>query len=243
MDRLQKLQADAAATFVLSASGRILRENDPDHSPGPRVFFAGCSEGNLAYVRHDVPEDVAAVAAALMNAEPPWVKAGVLPARLPGVLDLLAPAAVGGLEVSLIYVLPRQAGADATADLVRSGTPEGEALLATLRRSGMPAHLVDAGFLGVGDLWSPWCVALEGGTSASIAFAARLGERGAAVGVYTFADFRGRGLAAAVTAGWSALPELNGLELFYSTLSTNTSSRQVAARLGLRQIGLGLRIA
>jgi predicted GNAT family acetyltransferase len=76
---------------------------------------------------------------------------------------------------------------------------------------------------------------------ASIAFAARLGAGGAEVGVYTFPGWRSKGLAAAVTAKWSAHPDLEERELFYSTTISNISSRRVAARLGLQQFAISLR--
>jgi predicted GNAT family acetyltransferase len=107
----------------------------------------------------------------------------------------------------------------------------------------MPKALVDAGFLSISDLWPPWCVALDAGEIASVAFAARTAERSTAVGVYTFPGFRGRGLAAAVTAKWSSLPSLAGRALFYSTTADNTASRHVIARLRLPAIGVGLRIS
>jgi len=82
---------------------------------------------------------------------------------------------------------------------------------------------------------------MEGEEIAAIAIAARLGEKGAEVGVYTFSNFRGRGLAAAVTASWSAMRSLDGRALFYSTSRSNRSSQRVAARLGLRLIGASVR--
>ncbi len=78
--------------------------------------------------------------------------------------------------------------------------------------------------------------------TAAVAFAARLGAQGADVGVYTFPAFRGRGLAVAVTTVWSSLPALSDRALFYSTHRTNASSRRVAERLGLRRVGLSLRV-
>jgi len=123
-----------------------------------------------------------------------------------------------------------------------AGATEGERLLQGLARDGMAPHLVKAGFVGLGDFWEPWCVALIAGEIAAMAFAARIGPFGADVGVYTFPGFRGRGLAAAVTAAWSSLPELADRTLFYSTHLANRSSRRVIERLGLRRIGLSLSI-
>ena len=82
----------------------------------------------------------------------------------------------------------------------------------------MPRHVVDAGFANVRDFWTPWCVALDGGVIAAVAFAARLGARGAEVGVHTFPDWRSRGPAAAVMAKWTYHPELASRELFIFTL-------------------------
>jgi predicted GNAT family acetyltransferase len=115
-------------------------------------------------------------------------------------------------------------------------------MLSRLAEQGMPQSLREAGFVGVGDFWEPWCVAFDGGEIASMAFAARIGVFGAGIGVYTFPGFRGRGLGASVTASWSSLPSLRGRDLFYSALTTNTSSRRVTDRLGLARIGASVRI-
>jgi predicted GNAT family acetyltransferase len=80
------------------------------------------------------------------------------------------------------------------------------------------------------------------GEIAAMAFAARLSDAGAEIGVYTFPAYRGQGCAAAATAAWSSLAALSGRELFYSTLTSNRSSQRVAERLGLEQIGVGLRV-
>ena len=95
----------------------------------------------------------------------------------------------------------------------------------------------------MGDFWPPWCVALQGDEIAAIAFAARLSPDAAEPGVGSVPAFRGRGLAAAATAGWAALPGLQGRALFYGTSRTNVSSQRVAVRLGLRFLGASLSIA
>ena len=106
----------------------------------------------------------------------------------------------------------------------------------------MPGYMVVAGFKSIADFWEPWCAVVEDGEIASMCFAARLGDKGAEAGVYTFPKYRGRGLAAAVTASWSSMPSLNHRALFYSTSTSNTSSQRVAARLGLRPIGTSITI-
>jgi RimJ/RimL family protein N-acetyltransferase len=80
----------------------------------------------------------------------------------------------------------------------------------------------------------PWAMAVSDGEVVSICHSARLSERGAEAGVWTDADCRGRGYAAAVTAAWAGLLEGSGRTLYYSTSAENLSSQRVAARLGLR---------
>ena len=240
---LGRLWIHARSTVALTPGGRILREGPPDNSDAPRLFFAGCAAGNLALVRHDVGEADARRAEALAQAEPPWFD----PEHRPACLDeLVALAAEMGparpAAPALIHRLPNGSAGPVEATIVRSDTIDGEALLDRLARDGMPPHLVEAGFVGLDDFWEPWCAAMVDGEIASMAFAARLGAHGADIGVYTFPAFRGRGLAAAVTAAWSSLPSLSDRTLFYSTLNTNLASRRVAARLGLRRIGVSLRL-
>lgn len=241
---LRRLAIDIETNFVLSASGRILRENDPNHSVGPRLFIAGCPGGNLAHVRHDVPDRTARQVLDLLAAEQPWLKPAARPQKFHEVMQLLAQEQpVTSIDALLIYALPRQGPMEADLRLICSGTDEGAALLDRFATTGLPRHLIDAGFANVRDFWAPWCVAIDGDAIAAMAFAARLGERGAEVGVYTFPGWRSRGLAAAVTTRWSLLPELAGRELFYSAAVANTSSQRVAARLGLQHFAVGLRIS
>lgn len=243
-EAMRLLALDAAATFALSEAGRILGENDPDGSPGPRLFLAGCSGGNLVRLRHDVDAATAARIRVLVADQPPWREPDVLPACLPRLAELLArDGPAQPLEPAVIHALPRGLAGSAPVRIVRSDTPDGDRLLARLARDGMPPALTAAGFVGIGDFWAPWSVALEDGEIAAMAFAARLGRQGASIGVYTFPGYRGRGLAAAVTADWANLPGLAGRALFYSALRANASSLRVVERLGLPRIGVSVRIA
>ena len=240
---LRLLRLHIASMFALSPTGRILRESEPDNSPGPRLFFAGCAGGNLVRARHDVSDRTVLDAVALTEAEPPWRDPDILPDCLDGLVALMSrDAAAEAATPALIYRLPNGLAYDSGATIVRSDRAEGARLLARLTGQGMPPHLVQAGFVGLDDFWEPWCAAMEGREIAALAFAARIGAGAMDVGVYTFPGFRGRGLAAAVTAAWSFLPGVAKHTLFYSHLATNLSSGRVAARLGLRRIGVSVRI-
>ena len=248
MGDLDILKRYVATTFVISASGRIergpsrrlgpRRDSAEEIGAGPRVFFAGCSAGNIVHVRNDVDEQTALRALAVAESERPWCDPDVPPRFLQEIVDLLsriAPVEIVGPEV--VFELPHDLAYERDATIVLADSPEGEQLLGRLMEEGLPRSLLDAGFLSLKDFWWPWCVALEGDDIASMAFAPRLAWTRAEIGVFTFPPFRGRGLAAAVTASWSALESLKGRALIYSTRTTNRSSRSVAARLGLRSIG------
>lgn len=238
---LARLEAHLATTFMTSETGRIVSENEPGLPPGPRLYLAGCRDGTRVRLRHDVDDETARIIEALVAREGPWVDPATDPVGLAAMLARLTP--VESVSRSILYHLPHGLAQEAGAAILRGDTAEGRAWLARLAESGMPQHLLDAGFLGAGDFWDPWCVALAGETIAAMAFAARIGQQAAEVGVYTFPGFRGRGLAAAVTAAWSGLAELVDRPLFYSTSVTNISSQRVAARLGLPVFGAAMRVS
>jgi len=249
---MRLLHINVATIFAMSSSGRIERQNDPDRSPAPRLFFAGCPQGNIAHVRDDVEDEVAGQLLAIAADEPPWRDPWVLPQGIGKFLDVFSnhpPFATGpasriplSVGTSVIYQLPRHKKYEHTTNIVRGDSVEGAAIVARFKQRGMPEQMLDAGFESLADLWEPWCVALEGEEVAAIAFAARLGIVGAEIGVYTFPNFRSRGFAAAVTASWSSMASLDGHALFYSTSRSNRSSQRVAARLGLRMIGASVSV-
>ncbi|HZC45440.1 MAG TPA: hypothetical protein VE243_03130, partial [Candidatus Acidoferrum sp.] len=209
---LRLLHVDIETMFVMSASGRIERQSAPDRSPGPRVFFAGCPFGNIARVRYDIDDRIARKVLEVAATEPPWRDPDVMPRCAGRIVELLSDGQLP--ETHFIYRLPNRLRHEHTATIVRGDSADGRQMLARLAERGMPDYILDAGFKGIGDFWEPWCVALEGTEIASMAFAARLGEMGAEVGVYTFPKYRRAGLAAAVTASWASMPALNRRALF-----------------------------
>ena len=252
-DDFRLLEIDADTLFAMSQTKRIERQNDPDHSVAPRLFFAGCSEGNLARVRYDIDEQVAEQLLAIAASEPPWRDPWVLPQCIGKLLDILcnhATSAIGAASRApltvgprVIYHLPNHLKCEPSATIVGGDSAQGAQMVARFAEQRFPSTLSEAGFKDVSDFWEPWCVAIKGEEVAAIAFAARLGDAGAEIGVYTVPKFRSRGFAAAVTAAWSSLPRLDGRALFYSTSRSNYSSQHVAARLGLRMFGASVDIS
>jgi hypothetical protein len=240
-DDLRLLEVDIDTLFVMSATGRIMRENDPERSAGPRVCFFAYPAGNLVRIRYDIDDRIAEKILEVAARQLPWRDLHSMSGYATPIVELLA-AQPESISSALIYRLPNHLSYEHSATIVRGDSPDGHALLARLEERGMPDYMRDAGFKSVEDFWQPWCVALEGNEIASMCYAARLGDKGAEVGVFTFPNYRSRGLAAAVTASWTSMPALKARALFYSTRTSNLSSQSVAARLGLRLIGLSFRI-
>lgn len=238
------LAIQVATLFVLTESGRIQRENDPDRSAGPRLYLAGCESGNIVRIRQDVGEETARAINALVADEPPLRDPRNAPLRVDDYVELLSrQAPIEQRSAGPIYSFPDHLEYEHDVTLVGSNTAEGDRLVAGLEADqGMPQSLVDLGFVSVTDIWAPWCIALHQGEIASIGMTARIGPTGGEVGVTTSTAFRGRGFAAAVVAGWASHPSLRSRALFYSADWTNVSSQRVAERLGLRLIGGSLRL-
>ena len=239
---IEWLKIDYRTLFRLRPDGRIKRENDPDCSPGPRFWLAGCAEGNIFGVHADLPKDSDAELEGLVAAEPPFTYPAT-PRYLDRYLSILDRRRPAAHKFGLIYELPQLLPYMSDARLIGSDSEEGRDFVRSLSATGLSAGLFEIGFRDVADFWPPWCVAVVDGEIASIAFAARLSDLGAELGLATAKTFRGRGFAAAATAGWSRLPSLQSRVLFYSTDRNNISSQRVAARLGLQLRGASLRIS
>jgi hypothetical protein len=208
----------------------------------PRLSFSGSQHGNVIGVHRNIDPIVADRLRRIGGHTSPWIDPERLPESLEAlaeILTLVRPVKLG--EPDIVYSLPNGLPHVATdVRIVASDGLEGEHLLVRLSRTGMPQPLLDAGFEDITHLWPPWCVAMVGEKIASLAFTVRISEAAAEIGVYTQAAFRGRGLAAAVTASWSALPSLRNRFLFYGTHPKKLSSQRVTDRLALRRIGLNM---
>ena len=224
--------------FVFEGSGRISATNAPDRPPAPRFALSGCASGNAFGVRADVMDDVAAQLLELAASEPPFADKSGVSRHFDRYIELLSyDALVPEPHLGVSYILPNDTAYRHGVRLICSDSVDGQALRATLAAQGVPAGLARMGFVEVSEFWDPWCVALHNGEVASVAFAARLSETGAELGLASSPEFRGMGYAAAATAGWARMPALRSHALFYSTDQTNISSQRVVARLGLRFLG------
>lgn len=239
MTDLELLHLEGRTLYVLTPDGRIARENDPDRSAGPQFWLAGCGGGNVARLHRTVAPDIAAEIEALVRQEPPFEQPGALPRFIAGYEKLLPDAE---LSRELVHALPHGLAVEAAADLITSDSAAGARFVAAVARDGMPQNLIDLRMRVLEDLWAPWVILMAEGEVASMAFAARLSDDGAELGLATVPKFRGRGFARLVTAAWSNLPDLAPRRLFYGTDHDNLASQRVVAQLGLRRIGVSIRL-
>lgn len=234
MTDIDLLELEIDTIWARNSYGRLIKSRDG--GAAPHVVVAAATDGQIAAIGVDVPDDLAAkLRAAVAGAEPP-IDPAATPASLRQCRQLLA-AWVGPTEVSAgpSYVIPPATELQSTAEIVRSGYGQGDAV----------RELNPAGANWTAEEWSllfdgrlgPWAAAMEAGQVVAICHSARLTDRGAEAGVWTDPRFRGRGHAAAVTAAWASLLAPSGRRLFYSTSADNLSSQRVAARLRLRLIG------
>ncbi len=236
------LKTDFHTLFQTGADGRIVCENDPGQTPGPRFWLAGCAETNLCATRADLSDGLVAELERLAASEPRFVHPNT-PVHLERYLSLLGGDGPAEHNFGLVFELPHDTPYQGDARLVGSDSEEGAGMMRGWATDGIPKAWFDLGFRELADFWTPWCAAIVDGEVASLAFAARLADTGAELGLVTAKAFRGRGFGAAATAGWSQLPTLRSRTLFYSTDRDNVSSQRVAARLGLRLRGASLRIS
>ncbi len=242
-EALRLIEIDIETMFVFDEAGRILRQGAPDGSAGPRFCLWSCAGGvQLRFGREVAAEAIEEINARIAEALP-WSNPDVVPDWQEAIAAALArEAPVASSWACPIFHLPRGLAWAGETRIVVGDTDEGRALISRLAAGPWPRDLAEAGFRQPEDFWVPWVVALAGGEIAALAFAARLGRRGAEVGVFTLERFRGRRLAAAAVAAWSSLTSLEGRSLFYSTLAANRASRALAAHLGLERIGVSFSV-
>ena len=93
----------------------------------------------------------------------------------------------------------------------------------------------------VGHRW-PFVAAIEDGQAVAVCASVRISERSHEAGVETAPDYRRRGNAARVVTAWARRVRALGAEPVYSTSFENAASRQVAASLGMKLIGVDFHV-
>jgi hypothetical protein len=220
-DALLRLHAEVL--FDIDQRGGLVRLNEPDGDPAPRLFLARGRTTTLAWYRADLPEATVARCASIVAELPPW--------------DGREPTA------AVHDPLRTALGKDAPITEVAAG-PAYRFSTGIVARTDVDAVLIDEASAELLDghfpytrsvlAWrSPVVVVVRDGVAVSACYCARKRATAAEAGVATIGSFRGLGLATAVTAAWRRAVERLGMTPLYSTSWDNIASRRVAERLGL----------
>jgi hypothetical protein len=222
VDDLALLRLELETLWVRDDDGRLRHCRTAEAEPPPLLVVARGRTGLVCATSTTVPPEVGRAVARLLDNDPSPAVTGWAPVRADAVLEALAVVAAltephGGPS----YVVDGALAAPGGVEL-RTSSDLDDASLPGLPATDRP-------------LTAPWVAALAEGRVAAVCETARSAPSSVEAGVWTYPPYRRRGLAAAVTAAWSAL--VADRVAFYSTGWDNEASQGVARRLGLRPIG------
>ncbi len=219
------MQMQTEALFVHYADGKLLRINEPDPtSPAPLFFLGRTAAANLWRTRYDLPIEIATEFEQLASREPINSALSEPPhfaAKYMELLKTYAPLAT--VNSGPAYYVPE---ADMPRDVVTI-TSENRSLVQT-HFAWLYDTLAD---------YAPVVAAVEDGSAVAVCFCSRITWHVAEAGVYTQANYRGRGYATKVAHGWAAATHSTGRLPLYSTSWSNHASQAIAHKLGAVQYG------
>ena len=225
------MEIQARALFTHDERARLVRVNEPGGGgPAPRLFVGLTREGNLWRFRADLPTELVEELEALCAAEPAGAELGGMPRNTEAYVRLLeAHAPVRGTEAGPAYHFdeyvepssPPLSVTEANAELLRGGFEE---------------------FVEELPAFQPFVAIVEDGRAVSVCRSVRITRAAHEAGVETLPDYRGRGFATDVTAGWARLVRSEGALPLYSTSWENKASQAVAKRLRLKLYGIDFHI-
>ncbi|HZZ90645.1 MAG TPA: GNAT family N-acetyltransferase [Caulobacteraceae bacterium] len=216
--------------YETDARGRLVRSNEWDARPAPRLHVMFTADGPICRFRGDVPDDLALRLEDLCRRAPPAELGPGLP-EIGAVLiaELARHAPVRAVWCGPAYRLPEGAQIAGRAVAI---DPANAALLAAC----FPDWIADASHR------QPFVAVVEGGRAVALCASVRISGAVHCAGVETHADHRRRGHAASAVGAWAAAAQALGATPFYSTAWENIASQRVAARLGFELVGVDFHV-
>ncbi len=223
---LELMAIHVQASFIHDAHSRRLFVNEPGGGGvAPRLFLGRTRAGNLWRCRADLPEILIEELEALCVDEPVGKEFHSKPRHFEAYVRLLETHApvqklwVGPAYQFTEYFEPSRhllAITETNAEMLRGGFEE------------LVAELPD---------WQPFLAIVEESRAVSVCRSVRITPDAHEAGVETLHDFRGKGYAKEVVAGWARLVQSMGAMPLYSTSWENTASQAVAKKLHLAPYG------
>ncbi|MFN2577642.1 MAG: GNAT family N-acetyltransferase [Pyrinomonadaceae bacterium] len=222
------------ALFTHNTGSRLLFVNEPGGTaaPAPRMFLGRTRAGNVWRVRADVPEMLRGELDGLCADEPPiGIELRESPRHVETYKRLLEKHAhVQALESGPAYHFPQDV------------MPPARHLLAVTEKN---AETLQGGFkelVAEVSTWQPFVALIEGNRAVSVCRSVRITPEAHEAGVETLPDFRGKGYAKDVVAGWAQLVLAAGAMPLYSTSWENVASKALAQKLRLKLYGVDFHI-
>ena len=216
--------------FTHDASRRMLRVNEPDGKPAPRVFIGRTAHGHELRVRDDVDADLTRVLTSVFTSEPEDDELLDPPHGSPAYVAALGRVA----PVERIWAGP--------AFCFPSALPRASRAVHVTMENASLLHRYLPDWLGDVAFRQPFFATVIDGHAVSVCCSVRIGDVGDEAGVETTIDFRGRGHAAAAVIAWAAAVRALGRIPLYSTSWQNMASRALAQKLGLVRFGSDLHL-
>lgn len=226
------LRLQVEALFTHDPNGRIRWSNEPDPLPAARFFLSRSKQGNLWRFRHDLPENVVRRLEELAVSEPVRDDLRAAPVHLEAYRVVLREH--GELEGEFCgpaYRFPDELHVPSNVVMLT------KANVAQWFQGAMDLQTDPLNIRGALATGNPCAVVIEQGIVASMCFSSRMSTRASEAGLETLPEFRGKGYAAAVVAGWARAVRQMGRIPLYSTAWDNPASQRVAQKLGLAVYG------
>jgi RimJ/RimL family protein N-acetyltransferase len=225
-DDQELMDIHARALFTHDARSRLLFVNEPGvEVPAPRLYLGRTREGKLWRFRADLPEALVGELEALCADEPVGAELNSKPRHADSYVRLLEThAPMRRVWAGPVYQF--------------SGYPEPSRPLLAVTEAN--AESLTGGFEELVEelpFNQPFVALVEEGRAVSVCRSVRITPAAREAGVETLPEFRGRGYAKDVVAGWARSVRSVGATPLYSTSWENTASRAVAKKLRLAVYG------